>query len=593
VTNVVTTHYPISLTTLPASWTSTTVGEAISNIQPGFASGIHNQEGLGIPHLRPMNVDREGRLDLSTVKYVSGSNPLRVTVGDVLFNNTNSAELIGKTAYIGISGGFAFSNHMTRLRTATGINPRFMAYQLHFLWMSGYFQHRCTHHVNQASVASRTLADSVPFAVAPAKEQTRIADEIEKQFTRLDAAVAALKRVQANLKRYRAAVLKAACEGRLVPTEAELARREGRSYEPASVLLDRILAERRARWEAVQLASFRTSGKKATDDKWKLQYKEPAVPDRSESLPDGWTWATAEQLSYRITDGTHQPPQFVDSGVPFLFVRHIVRGTISFDDTKFISEKTFRRLNERCPVEIGDILYSAVGSYGTAVLVTMNPQFSFQRHIAHLKPSMLLSNAYFVHCLNSPLGLSQAHKFARGVAQKTVTLGDLGKFAIALPPLIEQLRIAEEIDRRLSVIGEIEMQVAGNSTRSERLRQGILKHAFEGKLVPQDPNDEPAAALLERIRAEQETRKLGNAVGVKRKGRVLQMTNKQNTLSRSIIEALRDTTAGMSPEALLRATGHGADSIDKFYAELKQQVEAGFVEEIRSDEDVLLRAVNK
>jgi hypothetical protein len=99
---------------------------------------------------------------------------------------------------------------MTRLRAPNGINARFVAYQLHFLWMMGYFQHRCTHHVNQASVSSSTLADTVPLIVAPTMEQGRIVAEIEKQFTRLDAAVAALKRVQANLKRYRASVLKAA-----------------------------------------------------------------------------------------------------------------------------------------------------------------------------------------------------------------------------------------------------------------------------------------------------------------------------------------------------------------------------------------------
>lgn len=99
-TKIVTTHYPISLSTLPSSWTSTTVGEVTFDVQPGFASGVHNQEGRGIPHLRPMNVDREGRLDLDVVKYVSAANPLRVKFGDVLFNNTNSAELIGKTAYM-------------------------------------------------------------------------------------------------------------------------------------------------------------------------------------------------------------------------------------------------------------------------------------------------------------------------------------------------------------------------------------------------------------------------------------------------------------------------------------------------------------
>ena len=90
----------------------------------------------------------------------------------------------------------------------------------------------------------------MPFPLAPLPEQHRIVAEIETQFTRLEAGVAALKRAQANLRRYKAAVLKAACEGRLVPTEAELARAEGRDYEPADVLLQRILAERRAKWEA-------------------------------------------------------------------------------------------------------------------------------------------------------------------------------------------------------------------------------------------------------------------------------------------------------------------------------------------------------
>ncbi|MDE2942176.1 MAG: restriction endonuclease subunit S, partial [Chloroflexota bacterium] len=120
--------------------------------------------------------------------------------------------------------------------------------------------------------------------LAPLAEQHRIVAEIEKQFTRLDASVAAMKRVHANLRRYRASVLKAACEGRLVPIEAELALAEGRDYEHASVLLERILAERRVRWEF--------------QSKRRGKYKEPVGPDASNlpELPEGWTWATAAQL---------------------------------------------------------------------------------------------------------------------------------------------------------------------------------------------------------------------------------------------------------------------------------------------------------
>ena len=141
----------------------------------------------------------------------------------------------------------------------------------------------------------------------PLAEQRRIVAEIEKQFTRLDASVAALKRVQVNLKRYRASVLKAACEGKLVPTEAELAQSEGRDYEPADRLLERILSERRARWDS--------------QEKRRGKYKEPVTPDTSDlpELPKGWVWATVDQL---IVDspqnGIYKPKSQYGDGVPVL-----------------------------------------------------------------------------------------------------------------------------------------------------------------------------------------------------------------------------------------------------------------------------------
>ena len=132
--------------------------------------------------------------------------------------------------------------------------------------------------------------EGIELPLPPLPEQHRIVAEIETQFTRLDASVAALRRAQANLKRYRASVLKSACEGWLVPTEAELTRSEGRDYEPAGVLLERILVERRARWES--------------QEKRRGRYKEPSAPDTSAlpELPEGWVWATVEQVIL----GTHK-----------------------------------------------------------------------------------------------------------------------------------------------------------------------------------------------------------------------------------------------------------------------------------------------
>ena len=135
-----------------------------------------------------------------------------------------------------------------------------------------------------------TKLGALPIPLPPINEQHRIVAEIETQFSRLNAVVTAFKRVQANLKRYRASVLQVACEGRLVPTEAELARAEGCSYESAEQLLQRILQERRAQWQSEQLANMQAEGKVPKDDRWKSKYREPVKPDMNglPELLEGW-----------------------------------------------------------------------------------------------------------------------------------------------------------------------------------------------------------------------------------------------------------------------------------------------------------------
>ena len=159
--------------------------------------------------------------------------------------------------------------------------------------------------------------NDVAFPLAPLPEQHRIVAEIEKQLTRLDASVAALERVRANLKRYHAGVLKTACEGRLVPTEAELAKTQNRGYEPADRLLARILTERRARWQS--------------QPKRRRKYKEPAPPGTSAlpRLPEGWAWAILAQISDLkggVTKGRRYRPDESLTEVPYLRVANVQRG---------------------------------------------------------------------------------------------------------------------------------------------------------------------------------------------------------------------------------------------------------------------------
>lgn len=337
-----------------------------------------------------------------------------------------------------------------------------------------------------------------PFPLAPLNEQHRIVDAIETQFTRLDAAVTALKRSQANLKRYRASVLKAACEGRLVPTEAALAQTEGRSYEPASVLLYRILAERRQQWEA---------------ENPKKRYKEPVAPDTSDlpALPEGWCWAGPEQLAsfekYALAIGPFGSNLLVsdyqDSGVPLVFVRNIRSGNFEASDSAFVTHSKAGELHAH-RIDGGDVLITKMGDPpGDACLypLTRPSAIITADCIKWRLSSVFVAKLYFVHIIHSEVVHRQILKETRGVAQKKISLARFKTVSIPLPPLAEQYRIVAEVERRLSLIDQLEKTVAADLARANRLRQSILKRAFAGQLVPQDPNDEPASVLLERIQA--------------------------------------------------------------------------------------------
>ena len=144
-----------------------------------------------------------------------------------------------------------------------------------------------------------------------------------------------------------------------------------------------------------------------------------------------------------ITDGTHQPPKFVDSGIPFLFVSNITTNMLTYNAEKFISAETYAELMKRTPVEIGDILLSTVGSYGHPAIVKSSKQFSFQRHIAFLKPRHNIIDSTFLHSAILTAGVQrQIEAKVKGIAQKTLNLSEIRTLRFPLPPLQEQERYA-------------------------------------------------------------------------------------------------------------------------------------------------------
>ena len=306
-------YYPINPNHLPDSWKIEFIGFISNEIQTGFACGKHSDSNIGVPHLRPMNIDRKGNLDFETLKYVPADfNSRRLKSGDVLFNNTNSSELIGKTAYVDKNAhDVAFSNHMTRISFGSYISPKFAALQIHYLWMSRFFLHHCVKHVNQASFSSTDFSKLTPFITPPINEQHRIVSKIEELFSELDAGIASLKKAQAQLKVYRQAVLKAAFEGELT---AQWRQAHAAELESAEVLLEQIEIER-AKQSQAALEQWKTDVK-AWENEGKLGRK-PVKPRQKEvealgmwelsdlpELPDGWAWSKIGDLSQVQTGAT-------------------------------------------------------------------------------------------------------------------------------------------------------------------------------------------------------------------------------------------------------------------------------------------------
>lgn len=185
------------------------------------------------------------------------------------------------------------------------------------------------------------------------------------------------------------------------------------------------------------------------------------------------------EICSRVTDGTHQAPNWADHGIPFLFVSNVRKQSISYETNKFVSTDEYHRLTKNVPIEQGDVLYTAVGSYGNAAVVRNNKKFVFQRHIAHLKPrTERVLPSYLSYALESPIVKEQADKMARGVAQKTVTLDSLKKFVIPLPPISKQLQF-DEIVR--SVTARL-VKVGAAAIGLDSLFSSLQHRAFAGQL---------------------------------------------------------------------------------------------------------------
>lgn len=562
--------------TLPDGWVWTTIGEVtqpIEKVKP------RENPDARFTYLDISSIDNKSNRITEPKTYRGAEAPSRarqlVQANDVLFSTVrtylrNIASV--PEAYDGQIASTGFSV----LRGEPAVSSKYLFYYTltdRFLSELGKLQRGTSYPaVRDGDVRAQ------PVPLAPLPEQHRIVAEIETQFTRLDAGVAALERAQANLRRYKASVLKAACEGRLVSTEASLARAEGRDYEPADQLLARILAERRARWEAEH------PGKR---------HKEPEPPDTEDlpELPEGWVWASVAQLAENIQYGYTESAKDDPVGPKFLRITDIQDGRVNWDTVPYCECPEEKHAKYR--LRPSDIVFARTGATtGKSYLITHCPDAVFASYLIRLQMNKSLDVKYFALFLDSPLYWPQIMAVRKGSAQPGVNATILATLHVPLPPLPEQHRIVAEVERRLSVVEALEASAEAALARAGRLRQAVLRRAFEGKLVPQDQADEPASELLGRIKASRERleEEQRRRKAVQRRQRA-KHRKRQEIRLRGLLEQLQQQSgSSVLIGELLEASNL---EIDAFHALLREEIRAGHIRERREGYEAFLEVADE
>lgn len=350
----------------------------------------------------------------------------------------------------------------------------------------------------------------------PEREQVRISEKLEELLSHLDAGMAELQAAQKKLTQYRQSLLKAAVEGQLTADW----RTKNVPAEDGAQLLERILSERRTRWEAKQLAKFNSQGKKPPKG-WQDKYPEPAKPDTTNlpELPEGWVWATIEEVG-NVQLGRQRSPNKLKGLSPTKYIRaaNITENGVDLSDVLHMDFNEEER--ETFYLQQGDILLTEASGSPEHVgrpAIWKGPErmYCFQNTVLRFSPKGITSTfSYFSFMSMQKLGVFR--KLSAGVGINHLSAGKFSRLPIAIPGIQEQETIVSLLDQELEYCNKLEREIDVSLSKIALQRQNILRAAFAGELVPQDPNDEPASELLTRIAAERAAKQVSKRAPAER-----------------------------------------------------------------------------
>ncbi len=490
---------------LPPGWVWVRLGD-ISAVSGGLTKNrSRNTSGMtSAPFLRVANV-QSGSINLESLHFIEASTleieRLSLRPGDVLVVEGNgSLSQVGRCAiWDNDLSGCIHQNHIIRVRLDKPEQAHWV-----FRWLSSKYGRTFIERLANSTSGLHTLSiskvESLPVPIAPEREQGRIMGVLESSLDDVGDVEAAMNRARGQVADYGTSLLHAACTGALT---ADWRAANPHPAEDGAALLRRIMTERRTAWERAELARLNEAGKVPRGEGWKARYPStlPIALDDAPSIPKTWTWVSLDQLAFAKGYGTSAKCDANGSGSPVLRIPNVQAGEINFKDLK--RSRSELDLSAREYLALGDLLIVRTNGspalIGRAALVERAPASAtyFASYLIRFRLiSMPTLQKWVSRMFASGLIRSQVIQFAATSAgQYNVSQSSLARLAIPLPPIAE-------IEIALKMLSDGQLNLADMPEIGEvaDLRQSLLHAAFSGRLVPQDPADEPANIQLARVR---------------------------------------------------------------------------------------------
>lgn len=492
---------------LPVGWETTSIAEVSEQIRYGHTASASDVV-IGPKMIRITDIAADGSVDWSSVPYCACDDVSKYSIveGDILVARTGATT--GKSYLVSNPPEeTVFASYLIRLRCHRRASAVFLA---RFMRGRDYWRQITTVSKGTAQPgANATILGGVRLPFPPINEQKRIVAKIDALTEKSRRAREALEEVPKLLEKLRKSILAAAFRGDLTKEW----RKQNPNVEPAEKLLERIRTERRSRWEQAELEKMRAKGKEPKNDKWKAKYKEPKPVD-TEGLPElplGWCWASVDELAAETKIGlvrnSRQQSTACEAGVPYIRMQHYDqygRWNESNITTVHVSDDELRTYS----LEYGDVLFNTRNSpelVGKVAVWSKREQYVYNNNLMRIRFSSPVRSFFAGLQMSGPVFQSHIcqHKSATTSIAAIYLRGILGA-PVAVAPEREQDQILGTLLRALESADAVATRIKPQLVRVGAVDRSILAKAFRGELVPQDPNDEPASVLLERIRAERE-----------------------------------------------------------------------------------------